>query len=151
MSLKVKYVVTAINITCLICTLLYPNPATAISLLPVVVTAVAWIFDQRETNPERERIWPCVLACLVGAGSFLLGVTSSPSLDHAKWIMEFREEVAFIGGRYIPYSLFAVIVLVMVIPIYVGDIIFTKRNNTEKNDRGNGIDDRIRRELASRQ
>ncbi len=149
MSLKVKYVVTAINITCLVCTLLYPNPATAISLLPIIVTAVTWIFDQRETNPEKERIWPCVLACLVGAGSFLLGVTSSPILGDVGWIMEFREEVAFVAGKYIPYSLFTVIVLVMVIPIYVGDIIYTKRNNTKRDDGSDGIDDRIRRELAS--
>lgn len=44
MSLGVKIIMTAINLMCLVVTLIYPSNITAISLLPSWITAGGWLY-----------------------------------------------------------------------------------------------------------
>ena len=116
-----------VNLVCLTITLLYPNPATPFSLLPILVGVTTWIFLDKRVLTKLEQI--AILAYLVvvtifGALCVTLGVTAriqnasfeSASTEILSNLYEVHviNEVALLGGKIYDYRL---IVLSLGVPI----------------------------------
>lgn len=137
MNLKVKCVATTINLVCIVCTLLYPNQGTPLSLLPAVITATMWIFavefEKDKPIQYRGRTGLLILACVLCGLCFLLATISCPiKQSDGGYLLKFSSEIAIFPDTQFPYWFFLCIVLVMISPLYLGDLLYTLKSSSCK-------------------
>lgn len=79
MSVKVKIVVTMINLACLLATLAFPNDTTPFAVLITIVSVAAWAFHTYEdkTTVKSGLMWYIVGVSLMAMISVLLGIATN--------------------------------------------------------------------------
>ena len=130
MSFPTRIVVAIINFISLVVTLIYPNTATPISILPVVIGVTTWAFfhynEYKEDGKKKAKIvvWTTViLSCI----SVLLFVTCELN-NH---VFKFKEDVAYLSGKTIEYYLFAIPTFVVTVLLMVAEFSSLKYGKIE--------------------
>lgn len=144
MKTNVKIVMAGVNVACLLITLLYPNSATPVSLLPVIVTATSWVFLSRDANSsdktaKRQREY-LVFSTVLGVISIVMGVTSR--IQQVKcgtgYIVRFIKETALIGDFSFDYAWFAVTIFIAILFMIVSEVIAAHRDQLQRrSEKGN--------------
>lgn len=143
MKTNVKIVMAGVNIACLLITLLYPNSATPVSLLPVIVTVTSWVFLSREDGlsnkaAKRQREY-LVFSTVLAVICVVMGVTSR--IQQAKcgtgYVVCFIKETALIGDFSFDYAWFAGTVFFAILFLIVSEVIAAKRGRFQQpNEKG---------------
>lgn len=130
MSPKVKIVMAAINIACLLVTLLSPASITPLVLLTTIASTVTWAFTtQEQTDLHRHGLHLYIGgASLLSIVCIVLGTTTSisrpyPTTNPGRYEFTFDSNIAGLGGTKFNYLVFAVIMFfsisgLMAIEIY---------------------------------
>lgn len=137
MTIGLKIVVAAINLVCLIVTLIYPNNATSIALLPCWITAVMWLYSRLSSFSGQKTkalflILPLTFLVICGALSFCIGVSCDyvvpvePS-DCPHYAAKSEAIIPF--DLHIDYNAFQIFVLIVFLLFTTIEIIFDFVNN----------------------
>ena len=130
MSTQVKIVMAAINIACLIVTLLSPADITPFVLLTTIASTASWAFTTQEKTKEGHK----GLLIYTGLASFLavvcivLGVTSSiaemcPNQAPGLYIITFDDSLAFLAGKSFDFIWFAIPIFVFIVFLMCVEVI----------------------------
>lgn len=130
MSTQVKIVMAAINVACLIVTLLSPTDITPLVLLTTIASTVSWAFTtQGETKQGRKNLilYTC-LASFVAVVCIVLGVTSSISNacsteNPGLYTIVFDDSLAFLAGKSFHYGWFAVPIFILMVSLMCIEVI----------------------------
>lgn len=127
MTLKIKITMAVINTCCLLFTLFSPGLVTAISLIPMIVSALMWTYLTNQEEVSKLEAVMSVLFLLVGL--FLIGMcvivffTCKLVFDSPQYVFIFQPNFFGIGGYKFLYSTFFKISLFGVVLLYLGEII----------------------------
>ena len=129
MSRLGKIGLTAINLACLIVTLMYPSDVTALSILPVIVTACVWLSDTvRREGMNIGKVFYIVFAALASISCIVIGLTSTVHSDNSTlsgYSIIFNKNVAFYGGKTIAYEIFAFSAVAVDLALAIVEIVAT--------------------------
>lgn len=121
MSPKVKIAMAAVNVACLLVTLLSPATITPLVLLTTIASTVTWAF----TTQERTALHRHGLHLYIGGASLLsivcivLGTTTSisrpcPEINPGKYEFTFDSNIAGLAGTKFDYLFFAVVMFLSI-------------------------------------
>ena len=138
MSVGLKIIVAGINLVCLIVTLIYPNAATPISLLPCWVTAGMWLYNRLSCFSGKKTkalvlIFPLVFLTISAAFSFCIGFacdyTVSESFKYPYYAA--RSDAIIPFDVHIDFRAFQIFVFVVCFLYYAADIVFEFIGNSK--------------------
>lgn len=132
MNFMLKVVIAAINLVCLSIGLVFPNDATAFTILPPLVTSCEWLITT--TREIRGKInfgylFLITSASIMGAACIFLGLTSyvrETSLS-SEYLMVFREKVLYLAGKSFNYAYFASTVFIIFLCVSISEIVYSYR------------------------
>ena len=130
MSIGLKIIVAAVNLVCLIVTLIYPNDATPISLLPCWVTAGMWIYNRLSSFSGRKTkalvlILPLVFLTICASFSFCIGFACEYISDSINYpYYEPKSDAMIPFNLHIDFRVFQIFVFVVCFLYYVAEIVF---------------------------
>lgn len=144
MSVKVKIVVTMINLACLLATLAFPNDTTPFAVLITIVSVATWAFHTYEDKKTAKAglIWYIVGVSMIAMISVLLGVAANIKMVDKNGIIlnelndSFHHYVfaikpgAFVGsGESFGYTTVALTAFFLVAVFSIVEIIATLQEN----------------------
>ena len=143
MSTQVKIVIAAVNIACLIVTLLFPADVTPLVLLTTIASTASWAFTTQEKTKDGRKglLIYTSLASIPAIVCIVLGVASSiirpdPGNNPGLYVFLFDSTLAGLANTTVNYLYFAIpmflfIVFLMGIEIYSSLIKEKTLNNEE--------------------
>lgn len=150
MSLKVKIAMMAINMTCLLFTLLQPSQITPVALIPVIATACLWIFtnDQAACKTRLISYILLVAALIAMMACAIISFCAQISFFSPQDVeIIFNADIFLLGGRLFSYLWFAIIALGVIISLYIGDIIYSTTAIHTHHDRNDSLDDLVHAQI----
>ncbi len=143
MGLRAKIIMAAVNFLCLMVTLVYPNNATAIALLPSWITAGEWLY-LRIASPLKIKkksdgliiaffVFLVACATLSMCIGFVCNYIDHPTLldaqvENIRPYFALKESVVFPFDFKIDYAAFEIFVLAIFGVYFISDIILTAYN-----------------------
>ena len=126
MSFRAKITMIAINLVGLIVTLAYPNSATPIAVLPVIVSVSTWIITFDVTKQPLSRYLWCLLSTiLLGAFCVLLSFLCDIKTVAGSVQFTFKSESIFGTWSSFSYWFFAVGVFIDVLAMSIIELLKT--------------------------
>ena len=137
MTIGLKIIVAAVNLVCLIVTLIYPNDATPISLLPCWITAGTWLYNRLSSFTEKKTkeivlILPLVVLTACAAFSLVIGFacdyTISESIDYPCYVAKETAIIPF--DIQLNYGIFQGFVFIVCLVYSILEIVFDFISNS---------------------
>ena len=131
MSFRIKLISATLNIVCMFHTLFFPSTYVMWALLPILITAVSWIFvTERLENLFERNLSVC--SVVLGAICIFLGLSGSVVTVNddsvVRYLFCFHKEMIILGGINIPFWTIAVIYLVSFTFLFVCELIKSYRS-----------------------
>ena len=132
MTIGLKIIVAAVNLVCLVVTLIYPNDATPISLLPCWITTGTWLYNRlssfsgKKTKALVVLILPLAFLTFCAAFSFCIGFAcdyiAPESLSYPYYAIKSDAIIPF--GFQMNYAVFQIFVFVVCLLYSIMEIVF---------------------------
>ena len=131
MTIGLKNIVAAVNLVCLFVTLIYPNDATPISLLPCWITTGTWLYNRLSSFSGKKTkalalILPLAFLTLCAAISFCIGFACDyivpESLSYPYYAI--KSDAIIPVDFQMSYALFQIFVFVVCLLFSITEIIF---------------------------
>ena len=144
MSVKVKIVVTMINLACLLATLAFPNDMTPFAVMITIVSLSTWAFHTYEdqASPNLGLISYIVAVSLTAMVCVILGICANikmvdansnvltelgTSFDH--YVFCIKQGAFVLSGEKLNYTIIAMVAFVIISILSTLEIIATAREN----------------------
>lgn len=143
MKTYIKIVMAGVNVVCLLITLLYPNSATPISLLPVIVTTTSWVFLSQKTTlskiVDKRRREYLIFSTVLAVICVVIGITCriNQSSCGAEYSISFALETALIGGFSFDYVWFAGSAFLAILFLLVAEVVASHRSQLRRDAENN--------------
>ena len=158
MSTQVKIVIAAINIACLIVTLLFPADVTPLVLLTTIASTASWAFTTQEKTKDGQKglLIYTSLASILAIVCIVLGVTSSiirpdPCNNPGLYVFSFDSTLVGLAKVTINYLYFAIpmfLLIVFLMSIEIGSSLIKEKAQNIKENETIPIAKNIKQQLA---
>ena len=164
MSPRIKIIVGAVNIACLIATLMYPDNVTPYALLMTIVSSGSWAFTSNSKDESSRG--KCLLYSFVIISSILaiicifLGVTANiygvdanntivSTADQVvkEYYVHFNNRAFLLGGVKMSYTPVATGMLIAIVALTSGEIIYTPQKKDQDIQYSHSIASYINKQL----
>lgn len=131
MSFRVKLISAALNIVCMLHTLLFPSTYVMWAMLPILITAASWIFvTERLENLFEHHLSMC--SVIWGAVCIFLGlvgsvVTINDNESTVQYLFRFHKEMMILGGISIPFWTIALSCALFLMFLFVCELVKSYR------------------------
>ena len=112
MSFKAKIIVTGLNASFLLVSLLYPDTTTPLITLITIISTILWAFESKASKYVHEKVLVAYIgfATLLSALCVVLGFSGEINKDGiGTYEYTFREEIVFFGNASFDYIYIAII------------------------------------------
>ena len=148
MSVKVKIVVSMINLACLLATLAFPNDMTPFAVMITIVSVTAWAFNTYEDNEPSKKglLLYAIGASLVSMICVILGICTNIKMANCKgviidelseafdhYVFTIKQGAFILSDASFDYTLTAMLAFAIVAIFSVIEIWATVKNNQAKN------------------
>lgn len=156
MKLMIKIVMAGINMCCLIISLCYPNSATPISVLPLIVTTASWAVlsqgNDLSIHENKQKMGILIFSTVIAMMCIVIGLTcninSNTELSDTglseqtklnDYVVSFREDVALLGEKYFKYIYFALFAFISVSILILSEVVASYRSILHRSGENNNI------------
>ena len=136
MSFRVKLISAALNIVCMLHTLLFPSTYVMWAVLPILITAASWILVTERLKTFGS-FFLFLLSVITGILCIFLGVSGSVIFcdgneRFSQYLFRFNEQMMLFGGCSMPFWKIALFFAVLLLIFFVAELIETYRNEKIK-------------------
>ena len=128
MRVLIRIILSVINFGCLFVTLFYPSSVTFFALIPVIVVTVVWIFSEYSAKSIKHPfctgffMLSCAILATVCAVLGLLTDIIQDSKAPNMYYIQFKPDVAVLGGCSFCYTVVGLVLLVSILIVMIIDV-----------------------------